>query len=338
MDAISELFSRKTAGGTPILPLILAPMAGVTDAPFRNIAIKHGAHLAYSEMVASQAMVRNTPKSLRIASAPSTLDSEPILAVQIAGSDPAVMAEAARMNEERGARIIDINMGCPVKKICNNGAGAALLKDETRAAAIVTAVTRAVHVPVTVKIRLGWDHEHKNGLTIARIAEQNGARMVTVHGRTRSDMYHGKADWTAIATIKQALSIPVIGNGDVTSPANAREMLTITGVDGIMIGRAALGKPWIFSQIAHFLEKGDIPPQPGIKARMELVLSHFAAMIEHMGAKTGNRAARKHLAWHTHGLINGARFRDAINHSPDPQTTTAMIQSFFQEQPEFKAS
>ncbi|MBF0346787.1 MAG: tRNA dihydrouridine synthase DusB [Magnetococcales bacterium] len=332
MDAISQLFSRTTSQGRSI-PLILAPMAGVTDAPFRNLALRFGAHLAFSEMVASQAMIRHTPKSLRIA---STLHPEPIPAVQIAGSDPAVMAEAARMNEGLGARIIDINMGCPVKKICNNGAGAALLKDESRAAAIIAAVVRAVTVPVTVKIRLGWDHQHKNGLTIARLAQDNGARMVTVHGRTRTDMYHGTADWTAIAAIKQTLTIPVVGNGDVIDGQSAQKMLAVTGVDGIMMGRAALGRPWIFSQVADFLNHGTLTPPPGLDQRRTLVMDHFHAMIEHMGPVIGNRAARKHLAWHTRGLAEGARFRDAINHSPDPDTTATMIQQFFDAQPEHR--
>ncbi len=333
MDAISELFPPPAHRGKST-PLILAPMAGVTDAPFRSLALRYGAHLAFSEMVASQAMIRHTPKSLKIASA---LGPEPVLAVQIAGSDPAVMAEAARMNEGRGARIIDINMGCPVKKICNNGGGAALLKDESRAAAIVAAVARAVNIPVTVKIRLGWDHAHQNGRTIARLAEQNGARMVTVHGRTRADMYHGKADWAAIATIKQALTIPVVGNGDITDPHSAQEMLKVTGVDGIMIGRGALGKPWIFSQIASFLAHGTIPPPPRSERPLTLVLEHFHAMIHHLGPVGGNRTARKHLAWHTRGLIDGARFRDAVNRSPDPQSTATMIQTFFHNQPEFRA-
>ncbi|HIJ83111.1 MAG: tRNA-U20-dihydrouridine synthase [Magnetococcales bacterium] len=331
MDAIAELFSRKTQEAPPV-PLILAPMAGVTDAPFRSLALRYGARLAFSEMVASQAMVRHTPQSLKIV---STLEPESIFAVQIAGSDPAVMAEAARMNEGLGARVIDINMGCPVKKICNNGAGAALLRNESLAGAIVAQVSRAVQVPVTVKIRLGWDHDHKNGLTIARIAEQNGARLVTVHGRTRADMYHGKADWAAIATIKKALSIPVIGNGDVVDPESAREMLEVTGVDGIMIGRGALGRPWIFTQIAHFLANGTTPSPPDLKTRLDLVANHFQAMIQHLGPVVGNRLARKHLAWHTRGLVGGGRFRNAVNHSPDPQTTAGMIETFFREQPDF---
>lgn len=333
MDAISDLFPPHTHRSKST-PLILAPMAGVTDAPFRSLALRYGANLAFSEMVASQAMIRHTPKSLKIS---STLDPEPIFAVQIAGSDPAVMAEAARMNEGRGARIIDINMGCPVKKICNNGGGAALLKDESRAAAIIAAVVKAVNVPVTVKIRLGWDHAHKNGLTIARLAEQNGARMLTVHGRTRADMYQGKADWNAIAAIKRELTIPVIGNGDVVSPHSAKEMLEITGVDGIMIGRASLGRPWIFSQIASFLANGTIPPPPDLETRLDLVLEHFHAMIQHLGSVGGNRTARKHLAWHTHGLTDGAKFRNAVNHSPDPQSTENMILAFFHNQPDFRA-
>ncbi|MBF0421875.1 MAG: tRNA dihydrouridine synthase DusB [Magnetococcales bacterium] len=308
-------------------------MAGVTDAPFRGIAIRYGAHLAFSEMIASQAMVRNSPKSIKIA---SILHPEPFFAVQIAGSDPQVMAEAARMNEARGARIIDINMGCPMKKITGAGAGAALLRDESRAATIVNAVSRAVKVPVTVKIRLGWDREHQNGLAIARLAEQNGARMVTIHGRTRQDMYHGRADWSAIAAIKKGLSIPVIGNGDIIDPQSALEMLSVSGVDGLMIGRAALGRPWIFAQTTQFLAGGPVPAPPDSAHLLDLVMEHFDALIRHMGPELGNRMARKHLAWYTRGLKGGSRFRDAVNHSPDHHTTAAMIQTFFRSQPEFR--
>ncbi|MBF0107609.1 MAG: tRNA dihydrouridine synthase DusB [Magnetococcales bacterium] len=333
MDPIATLFSATDRPGGSV-PLMLAPMAGVTDAPFRGLALSHGADLAFSEMVASQAMVRHTPKSLKIA---SIHHPESIPAVQIVGSDPNIMADAARMNVDLGARIIDINMGCPVRKICNTGGGAALLKDEAHAAAIIAAVVTAVPVPVTVKIRLGWDHHHKNGRDIARIAADNGARMVTVHGRTRADMYQGKADWAAIAVIKEAVSIPVVGNGDVVDPSSALEMLRVTGADGIMIGRGALGRPWIFSQVASFLADGTCLPPPGHETRRQLVLDHFAALIRHWGPVIGNRTARKHLAWHTRGLADGARFRDAINHSPDPNTTVAMIQRFFDVQPEGRA-
>lgn len=328
MNCIDRLFTPKP-GHKKIVPLILAPMAGITDLPFRRLARRYGVDLTVSEMVASQAMVRNTPKSHKIAAGQ---DEDGGFAVQIAGADPEVMVQAARMNVDRGAQIIDVNMGCPVKKIIKNGAGAALLKDEKLVGRILAAVVNAVDVPVTVKMRLGWDAQHRNGLTIAHIAEESGVRMLTVHGRTRADMYRGQADWQAIGEIKAAVGIPVIGNGDVTSPESAKHLLNITAVDGIMIGRGSLGRPWIFRQIGHFLATGEILPEPGQDERQSLILQHFDEMITFYGAEVGNRAARKHLAWHTRGMIHGARFRDQVNRSPDPEQTLAMIGHFFDEQ------
>ena len=324
MDPVTALFDRSVA--RPLL--VLAPMAGVTDAPFRRLARAWGAELAVSEMIASQAMIRNTAKSLKIT---SDLALEKPAVVQIAGADPAVMADAARMNVDRGAEIIDINMGCPVKKIAKSHAGAALMRDEKRAGAILDAVIAAVPVPVTVKIRLGWDEREKNGLAIARIAQAAGARWITVHGRTRAQMYTGRADWPAIGEIKSRLTIPVIGNGDVTTPEAAREMWAVAGVDGIMIGRGALGRPWLFGQVARFLETGERLPDPPLAERQALVIDHFHQIIACHGPVIGNRLARKHLAWHTRGMAGGATFRDAINRAPTPEETLGRLTAFFDD-------
>lgn len=323
-DSLSRLFFP--SGGT--IPLILAPMAGVTDKPFRCLARKFGADVTVSEMVASQAMIRHTPKSLKIT---SRLEENGPVAVQIAGADPLVMAEAARMNADRGAQIIDVNMGCPVKKIAKSHAGAALMRDELLAGRILTAVVKAVALPVTVKIRLGWDDDQRNALSIARIAESSGVRAVTVHGRTRAQMYRGKADWFAIGLVKRGVAIPVIGNGDVTTPEEAQKMLDMTGVDGIMIGRGAMGRPWIFREIAHYLQTGQFRPGPEFTERRLIILEHFQQILDFHGPAIGNRLARKHLAWHTRGMVGGARFRERLNHAPDAHATTKLLNEFLCE-------
>lgn len=323
-DPLSRLFSPERRQ----VPLILAPMAGITDGPFRRMARRFGADMTVSEMVASQAMIRNTPKSLHIV---SRLSQSGPVAVQIAGADPQVMAEAARMNVDRGADMIDINMGCPVKKIAKSHAGAALMRDERLVGRIVATVVAAVTQPVTVKIRLGWDDTERNGLAVARIAESSGARAVTVHGRTRAQMFSGEADWQAIGQIKAGVGIPVIGNGDVVSPETAQAMLTITGVDGIMIGRGAMGRPWIFQEVAHYLRTGQHRASPEPDERAQVILDHWQAILEFYGATLGNRMARKHLAWHTRGVIGGARFRRQLNASPDAPSTTVLLRDFLRE-------
>ena len=333
-DPIVTLFSHKQHGPAAT-PLLLAPMAGVTDLPFRTLCSRFGAAMTVSEMVASQAMIRQTPKSLRIAT-PSK--EQGITAVQIAGSEPEVMAEAARMNVALGAQIIDINMGCPVKKIVKNGAGSALLRDEELIGRILEAVIAAVAVPVTIKIRLGWDAENLNAVAVAKLAESIGVRCITVHGRTRAQMYRGVADWDAIGLVKAAVSIPVVGNGDVTSPQHARQMLEQAGVDGIMVGRGSYGKPWIFAQIANYLATGNSDHIPELVQREAVVVEHFNGMIGFYGDLIGNRMARKHLAWYTKGMIGGAQFRKQVNQSPDPETTLALTLDFFHQQRQRQAA
>jgi tRNA-dihydrouridine synthase B len=333
-DPIVDLFSQKKHGRT-VLPLILAPMAGVTDLPFRTLAHHYGAALTVSEMVASQAMIRQTPKSLKIAAGPA---KEGMNAVQIAGSEPEVMAQAAQMNVALGAQIIDINMGCPVKKIVKNGAGSALMRDEALIARILEAVVAAVAVPVTIKIRLGWDEDSLNAVSVARLAESMGVRCVTVHGRTRAQMYRGVADWDAIGRVKAGVSIPVIGNGDVTTPQDAELMLERAGVDGVMIGRGSYGRPWIFRQIAEYLESGSVGFEPDMAAREAVVIEHVNAMIQFYGATVGNRMVRKHLAWYTKGMVGGAQFRKTVNQAPDPEATLAMTLAFFKSQRQRRAA
>ncbi|MBF0164526.1 MAG: tRNA dihydrouridine synthase DusB [Magnetococcales bacterium] len=324
-DPVERLFAPR-ANGTP--PLLLAPMAGVTDAPFRALATRYGADLTVSEMIASQAMIRGIAKCLKMSQGATP---EATLAVQIAGADPEAMAEAARMQAELGAEIIDINMGCPVKKIVGTGAGAALLRDERHAARIMEAVVSAVKVPVTVKIRLGWDDQSRNGLAMARLAQESGMRMLTVHGRTRAQMYTGQADWEAIGAIKESVSIPVVGNGDVTSPELALKWWKSTGVDGIMIGRAALGRPWLFGQIARYLASGTPGEPPSLAERGAVIIDHFHAMIAHHGPKSGHLLARKHLGWFTRGYPDGAAFRDRINHAPHPEAVLTMLREFLDQ-------
>ncbi|MBF0186546.1 MAG: tRNA dihydrouridine synthase DusB [Magnetococcales bacterium] len=302
-------------------PLILAPMAGVTDPPFRALCRRFGADFTVSEMVASQAMIRHTERSLK---ASVSLEGEPLW-VQIAGSDPEIMAQAARLNVERGADIIDINMGCPVKKIIKNGAGAALLRDPDRITAIVEAVRSEVKTPVTVKIRLGWDASSKNYMEIGKRLEQCGVAALTVHGRTRAQMYRGSADWQAIGEVKNSLSIPVIGNGDVRTPHDARSLLDTSNADAVMVGRAAMGYPWIFRDIAHFLNDGTEPTPITPEERLAVGREHFMALLAFHGPVTGNRLARKHLAWHLKGLPNAATLRNRINRTRTPEETLEIL-------------
>jgi tRNA-dihydrouridine synthase B len=290
--------------------LAVAPMAGVTDRPFRQLCKRLGAGYAVSEMVASNPMLRDTGKSQRRTDHAGEVAP---IAVQIAGADPLMMAEAARYNVGRGAQIIDINMGCPAKKVCNVAAGSALLRDEALVAAIVTAVVRAVEVPVTLKIRTGWDTGSRNAVRIARIAEDAGIRALAVHGRTRACAYVGPVEYDTIRAVKAAVAIPVIANGDIDTPERAKQVLDYTGADALMIGRAAQGRPWIFREIGHYLEHGAHLPAPTVAEARTLIALHLADHYAFYGEAAGVRIARKHLGWYTQQLAGGEAFRREVN-------------------------
>jgi tRNA-dihydrouridine synthase B len=307
-------------------PLILAPMAGVTDKPFRLLCKRLGAGYAVSEMTSSDPRLWRTRKSVQ------RLDHEgepaPI-GVQIAGADAQALAAAARHAVENGAEIVDINMGCPAKKVCNAWAGSALLKDEALVERIVRAVVAAVDVPVTLKIRTGWDRENRNGVRIARIAEDAGVRALAVHGRTRDMLYTGEAEYETIAAIKHAVRIPVIANGDVASPQKAREVLAATGADALMIGRAAQGRPWIFREIAHFLATGRVAPPPAVAAVRDTLLEHVRALHEFYGEPAGVRIARKHLAWYAKDRPENAAFRAVVNRAETAEEQLRLTRDYF---------
>ncbi|MTI14138.1 tRNA dihydrouridine synthase DusB [Sansalvadorimonas verongulae] len=307
-------------------PVVLAPMAGVTDRPFRKLCLQQGAGLVVSEMVTSDVRLWNTRKSrLRL---DHTGEPEP-RSVQIAGGDPAMMAEAAQRNAEMGAQIIDINMGCPAKKVCNKAAGSALMKDEKLVEEILKAVVAAVDIPVTLKIRTGWSPDQRNGVTIARMAEDYGIQALAVHGRTRSCMYKGEAEYDTIAKICSTLSIPVIANGDITSPDKARQVLDYTGAQGVMIGRAAQGKPWIFREIAHYLEHNEYLSAPSTEAVCDILLAHLQDLHTFYGDVMGTRIARKHVGWYLQATENAAPFRKTFNQLETPSAQIAGIREYF---------
>ena len=307
-------------------PVILAPMTGVTDLPFRKVVKRFGAGLTVSEMIASQAMIRETRQSLQKA---AWDPSEEPVSLQLAGCAPVEMAEAAKLNEQRGAAIIDINMGCPVKKVVNGDAGSALMRDLPLAASIIAATVKAVKLPVTLKMRMGWCHDSLNAPELARIAEDLGIHMITVHGRTRNQMYKGAADWRFVRKVKQATALPVIVNGDINSREDAREALAQSGADGVMIGRGAYGKPWLLGQVIADLGGGGDKPAPTIDEQLALILEQYGEMQSLYGTVTGVNLARKHIGWYTKGLSGSAEFRNAVNQEDDPEVVTAMLREFY---------
>ena len=308
--------------------LIVAPMAGVTDRPFRQLCKRMGAGMAVSEMVASNSLLWGSEKTRRRANHEGEVDP---ISVQIAGADPRMLAEAAKYNVDEGAQIIDINMGCPAKKVCNVMAGSALLKDEPLVARILEAVVGAVPVPVTLKIRTGWDRNNRNALTVAKIAEASGVQALAIHGRTRACGFSGDAEFDTIAEVKSQVGIPVIANGDIGTPERVKEVLERTGADAVMIGRAAQGRPWMFREISHFLETGETLAPPEVEEIHRVLVAHLEELYEFYGEHTGVRVARKHISWYTKGLAGSAAFRHAMNQLQTRAEQLAAVHEFFAE-------
>jgi tRNA-dihydrouridine synthase B len=306
--------------------LVVAPMAGVTDRPFRQLCKKFGAGLAVSEMVASNSLLWGSEKTRRRANHDGEVDP---ISVQIAGADPQMMADAARYNVDQGAQIIDINMGCPAKKVCNVMAGSALLRDEPLVAQILRAVIAAVDVPVTLKIRTGWDRSNRNAVSVARIAEDCGVQALAMHGRTRACAYTGHAEYDTIAEVKTRIGIPLLANGDINTPRDAKHVLDYTGADGVMIGRAAQGRPWIFREIGHYLETGELLPPPLVSEIHDVLIAHMRDLYSFYGPQTGVKVARKHISWYTRGLAGSAGFRHAMNQLQNADEQLSAVDAFF---------
>ena len=316
------------------MPVILAPMTGVTDKPFRTLVKRFGAGLTVTEMIASEAMIRDTRQSRQKAAWDA---SEEPVSMQLAGCEPERMAEAAKLNEGLGAAIIDINMGCPVKKVVNGHAGSALMREPDLARRIIEATVKAVKVPVTLKMRMGWDHASLNAPELARVAEDLGIQLITVHGRTRCQLYSGSADWAFVRKVKDAVKLPVIVNGDICSIADAEAALAQSGADGVMIGRGAYGKPWLIAQVMAALTGRPVPADPTLAQQHALVREHYAMMIALYGPVIGVNLARKHLGWYTKGLHDSGHFRNQVNQLADPVDVVSMIDRFYAERMQAEA-
>jgi len=307
-------------------PVILAPMTGVSDLPFRKVVRNYGSGLNVTEMIASQAAIRETRQSIQKAMWDAT--EEPV-SMQLVGCTPFEMGEAARLSQDKGAAIIDINMGCPVRKVVNGDAGSALMRQPDLAVAIIKATVKAVDVPVTLKMRMGWDHDSLNAPELARIAEGEGIKLITIHGRTRCQLYKGIADWAFVRRVKDAVSVPVIVNGDILTIDDAVTALDQSGADGLMIGRGSYGRPWVLSQVMHYLQTGERRPDPTLEEQYHVIAAHYRAMLEHYGNEVGVNMARKHIGWYTKGLSGSAEFRNKVNQIPEAATVLSMLAEFY---------